>query len=557
MPLGRRKIPPQLSALPIQKPNAWFVLLCICALAMQGCESAQQRNAMERQAKLDAALSSIHLTRRMFEIEEQIIERVDASPIEVGPLGSALLDLDENSLVAHFGLSTFYKAVEETESSTHHAAIAEQIADGVEKIGANFIVGSPAQAEAYLRVLGYRCIGSHYPQRAPLAYQIVAVDEEGINHRLDFLIAHPELLVPEGLNVDFNRFEDLLVLMQERSRLGDSAARSFIRELYLAHSENDLPDWFERLPAGRANINIDLLRGAVQQNIAVTSSDETRLEATREAERYYQRAVRAGSTQAMWLLGRLYRSEELGPGNEHKAVQLYRDAAEAKDLGAMRELAGFLQRGDSLFEKNLDEARELLRNAYLWGDTRDLRRYIEFLRRSEGAVEFDQEALQALRELAREDHAWSLITLGNLYADGVGVQTNYRRARSLMREAAREAPEHPELINEVAWVLSTSNRPQLRDDRFALRIMDHMMSANEQARQNPMFLDTWAATHAANGDFEQAIKLQHQALEAADVTRLEEYLVGEMKEHLERFNQGEELSKENFDADDPNVAETP
>ena len=557
MPSSRRKIPLILFARQSQKLSIWFVSLCICALVMQGCQSALQREAMEREARLNAVLSNFQLTRRMFEIEEQIIERVDASPIEVGPLSSALLDLDENSLVAHFGLSAFYEAVEETQSKAHHAAIAEQIAGGVEKFGASFIIGSPAQAEAYLRVLGYTCIGWHYPPKAPLTYQIVAVDEDGVNHRLDFLIAQPELLAPEGIEVNFNRFEDLLVLMQERSRIGDTAARSLIRELYLAHSEKGVPDWFEGLPAGRANVNIDLLQGAVQQNIAATSEGETRLQAVREAERYYQRAARVGSTQAMWLLGRLYRSPVLGPGNEHKAVQLYRDAAKAKDLGAIRELAGFLQRGDSLFEQNLDEARTLLRNAYLWGDTRDLRRYIEFLRRREGAVEFDHEALESLRELAEESHAWSLITLGNLYADGVGVETNYRRARSLMREAAREAPEHPDLINEVAWVLSTSNRPQLRDDRFALRIMDHMMSANEQARQNPMFLDTWAATYAANGDFEQAIRLQHQALEAADVTRLEEYLVGEMKEHLERFNQGEELSKENFDADDPDVEEAP
>lgn len=512
---------------------------------------------MERQARLDAALSSTHLTRRMFEVEEQIIERADASPIELGPLGSALLDLDEHSLVAHFGLSAFYEAVEETESAAHHAEIAEQIAGGVEKIGANVIVASPAQAEAYLRVLGYRCIGWHYPPRAPLTFQIVAVDEEGVNHRVDFLIARPELLAPEGMEIDFNRFEDLLVLMQERSRIGDTAARSLIRELYLAHTEKGAPDWFDDLPVGRPNVNIDLLQGAVQQNIAVTRTNESRLKALREAERYYQRAARAGSTQAMWLLGRLYRSEELGPGNEQQAIQLYREAAKAKDLSATRELAGFLQRGDSLFPQNIDEARTLLRNAYLWGDTRDLRRYIEFLRYREDTVEFDQQALESLRELAEENHAWGLITLGNLYADGVGVATNYRRARRLMREAAREAPEQPDLINEVAWVLSTSNRPQLRDDRFALRIMDHMMSESEQARQNPMFLDTWAATYAANGDFEQAIRLQHQALEAADVTRLEAYLVDEMKEHLERFKQGEELSKENFDADDPDVAEIP
>lgn len=502
-------------------------------------------------------MSDIHLTRRMFEIEEQIIHRVDASPIELGPLSSALLDLDARSLVAHFGLFSFYEAVEERESAAHHAEIAQGIAAAVEKIGATAVVGSPAQADVYLRLLGYKCIGWHYPPRTPLGYQIVAVDDEGVNHRLDFIIARPELLAPEGMEVNFNQFEELLVLMQERSRIGDTAARSLIRELYLAHSDNGVPEWFENLPIGRANVNIDLLQGAAAQNRAVKSSDGERLEAIEEAERYYQRAARAGSTQAMWLLGRLYRSPELGRGNEIKAAQFYRDAAKAKDLGATRELAGFLQRGDSFVGQDINEAKEHYRNAYLWGDAWDLRRYMEFLRLREGMVDFDQEALEALRELAEADHAWSLITLGKLYADGVGVETNYRLAKRLMREAAREAPDHPDLINEVAWVLSTSNRPQLRDDRFALRIMDHMMSANERARQNPMFLDTWAATHAANGEFERAVNLQHQAIEAAHPSNLTEGELKEMQEHLERFNQGEELSKEIFDADDPDAQETP
>ncbi len=502
-------------------------------------------------------MSEIHLTRRMFEIEEQIIERLDASPMELGPLSSALLDLDEQNVVAHFGLYSFYEAVEERESAAHHGEIAHGIAAGVEKIGASFVVGSPARAEVYLRLQGYQCIGWHYPPRTPLGYQIVALDDEGVNHRLNFIIARPELLAPEGIEMNFNRFEDLLVLMQERSRIGDTAARSLIRELYLAHSENGVPEWFENLPVGRANVNIDLLQAAAAQNRAVTSSDEERLKAVEDAERYYQRAVRAGSTQAMWLLGRLYRSPELGRGNEIKAVQLYTDAAKAKDLGATRELAGFLQRGDSLFGQDIDQAKQHYRNAYLWGDAWDLRRYMEFLRLREGLVDFDHEALAALREAARANHAWSLVTLGKLYADGVGVEINYRRAKRLMREAAREAPDHPDLINEVAWVLSTSNKPQLRDDRFALRIMDHMMSANEQARQNPMFLDTWAATHAANGEFERAVNLQHKALEAANPSNVTEGELKQMQAHLERFNQREELSKEIFDADDPEVEESP
>ncbi|MCY4040607.1 MAG: tetratricopeptide repeat protein [Gammaproteobacteria bacterium] len=533
--------------------NILLKALPVAALALNLAACETSRPAANIEARTEAVFASIEQTRRAHELEEQIVARLDASPFEVGPLGSALLDLDSDNLVAHLGLAVFYDAVKEPRSAARHRLMAEDLAAGIEKIGTSFVVASPAQAESLLRTQGYTCIGARYLPSAPLAYQILAVDEAGVNHDFDFLLARPEHLAPPGLKINFSKFEDILfLLMPERSRLGDTAARAFIRQVQFEHSDTGfgLPEWFTSLPAGRPNVNIDLLKGYEQQNAAVPASGEARLEALHAAKRHYARAARAGSTEAMYLLARLYRSKELGRGNQEKAAELFRKAAEAKNLNATRELARFLERGDAVFDESLESARDFYRNAYALGGKGDLRAYIEFLRRHEDAVEFDKEALDALRASAKDKHAWSLMTLANLYADGVGVKANYRRARALMRDAAREAPEAPDLINEVAWVLATSNKRQLRDDRFALAVMDQMMRGNEDAQANPMYLDTWAAAYAANGDFEEAVRLQNRALEAADESPLGEDLVAEMQTHLAHFHKGEALSKENFDADE-------
>ena len=542
-----------------------LLALCLWALILQGCASMPLESAADRHARLEAALSEIHLTRHMHDLEARIIDKVEASPIDLGSLSSALVELDEKSLVAHYGLSVFYDTLGETASARVHTERAKAIAAEMVKIGSQRVVGSPAQAIAYLETLGYRCIGASYvlQPESPLGYRVIAVDHEGVNESFDFALSHPEFLSPQIIQpeslslqiieIDFNRFEDVSVLMKQRALMGDTAALSLIAALYAQYVDDGikLAKWFDHFGHGRPNVTINLMRGVVQQNLAFERSGEERMQAIKEAERHYLRAVRVGSTEAMRLLGRLYSSPELGPQHEVDAIKLYRDAARAKHLGATRDLAGFHEWGDALFAQDLDQARRHYRNAFLWGTGRDLRRYTEFLRRNEGAVAFDEQILEALKQGAAEEDASSLLTLGNLYADGVGVTTNYRRARNLLREAARSAPEVPSLINEVAWILSTSNRRNLRDHRFARKIMDHMMSGNEEARKDPRYLDTWAATYAAIGDFDQAVKLQHEALKAADGFSLREDDVAQLETHLESFNQGEALSLDNFDEHDP------
>ena len=64
--------------------------------------------------------------------------------------------------------------------------------------------------------------------------------------------------------------------------------------------------------------------------------------------------------------------------------------------------------------------------------------------------------------------------------------------------------------------------------------MTRMMEADERARTSPEFLDTWAATFAANGNFDEAVRLQQLALkEATDADR--EDVMDILQEHLDLF----------------------
>ena len=93
-----------------------------------------------------------------------------------------------------------------------------------------------------------------------------------------------------------------------------------------------------------------------------------------------------------------------------------------------------------------------------------------------------------------------MLLLGNLHARGVGVRKSPRRAVSWYKDAVKVSPEDPNIVNEVAWTLTVSNVAALKRTRYALGIMDVLMGNNDEARNKPEYLDTWAAAHAANGD---------------------------------------------------------
>ena len=135
-----------------------------------------------------------------------------------------------------------------------------------------------------------------------------------------------------------------------------------------------------------------------------------------------------------------------------------------------------------------------------------------------------------------------MLLLGNLHARGVGTRVSPRRAVSYYKQAVKVAPEDPNIVNEVAWTLAVTDQRELRRESYARDIMDRLMEANSQARQRPEYLDTWAATYAATGNFERAVALQQEAVDVAQAADHVDVL-DILREHLEAFHAGETISE--------------
>ena len=120
---------------------------------------------------------------------------------------------------------------------------------------------------------------------------------------------------------------------------------------------------------------------------------------------------------------------------------------------------------------------------------------------------------QRLEDLAGNDEAEAMVILGNLYARGIASKASNRTALRWYKKAVKTAPANADIVNEVAWTLTVSDIPGLKRAKYAKSIMDFLMDEDEDARIRPEYLDTWAATHAASGDFERAIALQQIDLE--------------------------------------------
>jgi len=65
-------------------------------------------------------------------------------------------------------------------------------------------------------------------------------------------------------------------------------------------------------------------------------------------------------------------------------------------------------------------------------------------------------------------------------------------------------------LNALAWILATSQNPELRDGSNAVVFAEKSVTATH--RKSPAELDTLAAAYAETGDFEKAVSIQQEAI---------------------------------------------
>ena len=503
---------------------------------------------------------------RLEELEAQALDLLPDEPLRLGAVGSAILDIYFGSLAGHLAMETFYRRVEAADDAVKHDAWRRAVQAAIESSAVGtpsdpYQVISAMEARAFLLARDESPIGSMYvsTDKDPFVLQILArKDGEPPGYRAFDLERFFRLVQADAKeqmgattssepgrrrgahgdsNVSFG-VANLFLAMQR----GDSAAQVFVG-YSLAREERfeEAATWL--VPASRnGNLVATLILAQMHRTEAFTSDGDERDESLEKAEDHYLMGVAAGSDEAMAGLGALYVGGFYGGGMVDEGLELLEGAADNGNTEAMVFLANAYAAGQLVGRDYDASERYWMRAADLDDEVAKLQ-YARFLMAEDVEREFNDQAWRWLREVARDENPEAMLLIASLYARGVHVSRNYQRARLWFRNAVSTAPDNPDIVNEVAWTLTVSHFARLRDERYALRIMERVMTSSDAARESPAFLDTWAAAHAANGNFDRAIALQERALEQAR-RREETNVLAVLQEHLEAFRAGETISED-------------
>ncbi len=490
--------------------------------------------------------------QRLAELEEQALQMVADQPLKLGSMGSAILDTYYGSLTGHYVLQRFYEHVEATEEATLHQNWLDRISADMNRIGDGtrarpLPAATPIEAQTFATMQGLNPVGSIYETNDEMTFGILILGrpEEGAilsqHFNLDglYLAVERELENSDTSRIDFNPF----TLIGYLARRGDSAAQASIGAFLASQNRMTEATRWLRASSRKGNLlaNTELARLFWERS---RNEEDPALKerALDEVLQNYLHAVALGSTDAMYALGVLYLNNHYGEENQNSGVPLLQQAANTDHSDAALFLGHLYYNGD-LLDKDVAQARSYYTQAAELNNPYARRSYARFLLDRTMEQPSDPRAIIWLSELAKEQDSVAMLLLGNLHARGVSVEQNFRKAFTWFKTAVKTSPEDAGIINEVAWTLTVSDIDGMKRTRYALKIMDSMMKSDTDAQQRPEYLDTWAAAHAANGDFTRAIALQEQAVEAAE-TENNDDVIDILREHLEAFHNGQSITEE-------------
>lgn len=487
---------------------------------------------------------------RLSDLERQALGIVEDEPLKLGSLGSAILDTFYGSLTGHYILARFYRHLETPEAAEPHAAWVTRIQDTMEAAGdgtrdAPMPAVTTIEARMYAMSKGWSPVGSIYQSsdETPFSLLLQVKPPEGPIRSLHFDLTPLYESVradfgDDGAEQDFTPFTLIGYLAKQRDTAAQAAVGAFLA------TQDRLEDAVNWLRAASTTGNLlanSLLARVYWEQARQTEDPDQRQAFLDEVMENYLHAIALGSAESMYALGVLYINGHYGAENAISGVSLLQQAADLDHAEATMFL-GHLHYSGETVTKDLALARAYYRRASELGNPLARYAYARFVLDPDAEQAGDQSLVGWLRELAEEEDAQAMLLLGNLHARGLGVESSSRNAVRWFKRAVKVDPVDANIVNEIAWTLTVTDKPGLRRPAYARQIMDHLMNANAEARMRPEYLDTWAATYAATEDFEQAVTLQEEALKIAE---LENYVEVQdiLREHLEDFKAGRTLTE--------------
>ena len=195
---------------------------------------------------------------------------------------------------------------------------------------------------------------------------------------------------------------------------------------------------------------------------------------------------------AQYSLGVMYSNGYVVPQSDPEALKWYRWAAEQGHAGAQYNLGFSYFKGQGV-PQDYAEAGKWYRKA-------------------------------AVQGLALAQH-----NLGVLYEKGQGVPQDYGEAVKWYGKAAGQGD--PGAYNNYAWLLATNKDPKFRDGEKAVTLALKAV----QSKRNGNYLDTLAAAYAEAGKFDEAIRVQKEAVDMLGVSGSKPQLMKEVQDRLNLY----------------------
>jgi TPR repeat protein len=507
-------------------------------------------------------------------LETRVMALSAEEPLAMGALGSALIEINPASLTGHYALVQFYQHVDASEAAQWHEQSFQNIRDQILASGDGSAARpyqslSKADAELLVRGQNRSLVGGIYQNSEPAPLQLLLLSRSTSTSPVTSDYFDLSNLIPAVGGQDIGPASagnpwDILRILADND---DSAARAAIGTYLAKQRRYESAIGWLQMASQDDNLLAHTLLARIfwyQSGLAdrelnsdqASTTLKTAEELTQMAIDHHVKAIGLGSTESMYTLGRLLLEDSNMPvidkgsaprvspqTKKDRAVNLLGQAGALGHAESLLYLASQYQRG-TLLPANEDRANRLFAEA---ANLRNPKAVISYARYIAASPEREPETQlrPLLQELADAGNPEAMVVLGNLYAKGVGVQRSSRKAvRWYKKAVARvQASHHGDtaVINEVAWTLAVSDQKGLLKPSYAQAIMDTMMQTNKQVQNHPEYLDTWAATYAANGNFVKAIELQKRALRHARIQERTD-VIAILQTHLESFEAGAHIT---------------
>ncbi|HAL43046.1 MAG TPA: hypothetical protein DCP57_11420 [Gammaproteobacteria bacterium] len=538
-----------------------------------------------------ALLSDPDLVSRLQELiplEQQALAFMVDEPLRLGSIGSALISLYPMSLTGNLALSRFYTYVEAEETAQQYQDKLDAIRLAIRSQGdgsaeAPFPLLSSSDAQAWIMMDNETLSGSIFQTTEQVPLKLLVLSRRDDEHPLrstyfdlSRLIGPIQRSEPRAVDGEFNPWDALRLFAEQRDPAAQASIGTYLAKqrtydaaigwLQMASRSDNLlaHTMLARIFWYQAESTKDRQSAASDAEPTVPRApqpteppgDDGR-EGIEPGDRHQElmqlsienhlQAIALGSTESMYTLARLYLESpeiaKLAPLSEQESIALLIRAGELGHPEAYLYLAYHSRQG-RLLPQSDDLANLYYGKAAALKDPDAIISYARFLNGND-SLEPHAELIPWLEELADNENAEAMVVLGNLSAKGIGTRRSPRQAVRWYKRAVNQAQQshhgNAAIINEVAWTLTVSDISALQRRRYALSIMDVLMTSNRMAQQRPEYMDTWATAYAANGDFQRAIELQRQAIAIATDQERQDVL-DILKQHLKKFESGADIT---------------